>query len=607
MTRIILSTAFLMSAIPSFANVQSCKTSVAMKEEPVVKKPAVDVSGLDDLIAELTAEKVATTVSPEVFAEVQKTKPFDKDPRAMNLNEILHSLGLEPYYTRLASAELVRQTQNDHHLQLGEEIQALFEAITTDDLTERQKLHLASYKKVIDQIISNSKVVRRHKIILGYDESPPPQSVEDLFISQPTATAAPVKKPSFFAKLFGGGSKKKEVGKAVVIPYENPVQYARTLLERPSTERIEIIRQQVDQIGLLSHLEIYRILMAIPSQQQTQVYQMLTPNLIGRIDFYPFEVLKDAADIDSVATLDTVPIVPEIILTDLRETGKNLDIFEVYNFLRVLDFKSSDISTAMIARKLTFEQLSKFAQAQGHTVPFDDMLAFIRIFVHSSPDLGTIEKGRSFLKTVFPDPDLTTAIDHYFDREIRETAFRVQQMIAMIHPESFRADELYEKISLIVGELQYLKPSEAAMFLQLIPSDPFYLAEGAAIANLRDVEVRFYNGFREGIRNSPFNNDRDKKWTSEDLPFLHVSKNLDLAHKILMKIRGSMTEELRSEIGAEVLRQINRSNLYEPEEGELNPLKVNKANPDRSMRPPRKRGVSAAVLKEYLFYRISNL
>ncbi len=418
MIRIILSATILASAIPSFANVQTCKTSLATKEETVVKKPAVDVSGLDELIAELIGKKEATTVRPDIIVEAQKTKPFDKDPRAMNLNELLHKLGLQPDYTRLASAEFVRQTQNDHHLQLREEIQALFEAITTDDLTERQKLHLASYKKVIDQIISNSKVVRRHKIILGYDESPPPQSVEDLFISQPTATAAPVKKPSFFAKLFGRGSKEKEVGKAVGIPYENPVQYARALLERPSTERIEIIRQQVDKIGLLSHLEIYRILMTIPSQQQAQVYQMLKPNLIGRIDFYPFEALKVAADVDSVAALDIIPVNPGVILADLSETGTHLDILEVYKFLKTLDFKTAGIASAMVGRLLSIEKLLEITENHGKTIPFEDVLMFARVFVRSNLDEKIIEEGRAYLKSVFMEGTQQDKIEKLFNTEL---------------------------------------------------------------------------------------------------------------------------------------------------------------------------------------------
>lgn len=600
MIRLVLSTFIMGLALPSYANVTACKTKLA------AQTPNTEVSELDALVAELTAEKNAPTANPEIIADAPNADVVSQDPRSMNLSELLASLQLQPYQARLAAAEIVRQNQNGGQGQLKEEVQSLFEAITSDELTERQKLHLPSYKKVLEQLIGQSKAVRRYEIMNHYDDLNGPSTVADLFVSAPITAPAPVAEPGFFARLFGG-NKKEDVLPVVHIPYENPEQYSRALLERPSAERVEIIRNQSKKIGLLSHLEIYRILMTIAPESQVKVYEMLKPNLIGRIDFYPLEVLRISADVDSVAALDVVPVRPEIILKDLKETGKNLDIFEVYNFLKILDFKSSDISTAMIGRKLSYEQLSKFAEEQGQSIPFDDMLAFGRIFIHSSSDIGTIEKGRSFLKSVFPDPDLATAIDHYFDREIRETKFRVQQMIAKIQPESLKPQELYEKLSLMIDELQYVKPEEAIMFLSLIPSEAFYVAEGPAIALMPKTNIDFFLDFREGIRQSPFHDDRKKKWTASDLPFLHVSKNLDLAHEILTKVQGSMTEELRSQIGAEVLRQINKSHLYEPKEGELNPLKVDTLVPVNTMRPVRDRGVSAAALKEYLFYRVANL
>lgn len=616
MIRFLFSTLIASSTLPALANVTACKTKLQSADPEAAESERVEPIDLDTLIAQLEqngalqapAAKVASPEPEPVKVEKNKTEDMisqpekDRDPSTLTVNELLKDLQLSPHRTRLALAEILKTNELNHNLQMKEEVAELFQGLVNNDLSDRQKRHLKEYKAVIENILQKSNAVTRFEILIKHsDEISAPQTIADLYVAKPVQTERQPEAKGFWKSLFGAEQKKDEE-KVMRIPYENSIQYSRALAERSSEERVKILRQQANTLGFLSHGEVYQILMTIPADHQMEIYNLLKNNLIGRIDFYPVSVLKSAADIHQVAFLDVHPIIPEIILADLRETGRGLDLLEIYQLLKTLNFKSSEISSAFLGHSLSLERLKGILESQGQQMPFDDVLAFTRIFIHSSPDIETIKSGQALLKTIFPDPDFVASIDHFFSVEMSQTQFRMQQMIADRNIVNLKPKQRYEALSLMVDELQYLTPIEALVLLQLVPEKPFYLAEGVeAMAKLTDKDIDFFIDFRNAIRGySEFHNERDKKWTASDLVYLHVSKNLDLAHKIIAKIKGRATEEQRVQVGELLTNLISQSKLHEVAEGEMNPLKTN-------MRPPRERAVSAGALKQYLYKRAANI
>ena len=403
----------------SYANVLSCGEQL---RNPVTENNSN--SDLDDLIA-LIEKDTGKNTEADNTPIVTSSKVVQKDYRSMNLNELLQSIGFTQHnrvvLAKLAAAEVLKNDDaNTSSLKLKAEIYSFLEALTKDQLTDRQKLHFADYKLMIEQIIQRSMAVHRYKIMSESvdDINDAPMSFMDMYIIDSPTQQIVGKKPNFFVRLINL-FRKKATFKDYKIPYENPEQFAKALLERRATERVEILSQQAKTMGLLSHLEIYHILTTIPAESQARVYQLLKPNLIGRIDFYPMVVLKIAADVNSEALLDIIPIQPKIILNDIRETGKNLNIFEVYDFLKSLNFKAVDISSALTDRKLSIEDFISFIEKQESPLPLDEALIFGGLLIQSNDDQVIIERGRAFLKTIFSDQHSQDRINNFFNLEIK--------------------------------------------------------------------------------------------------------------------------------------------------------------------------------------------
>ena len=417
----------------SLANVSICEEKLSNPSELNSFN-----SDLDDLIA-LIENDTSKTTKEESSLVATQSKVVQKDYRSMNLNELLQSIGLTQanrvLIAKLAAAEFLKQNETNNSVRkLKLEIRGFLDALTKDQLTDRQKLHFANYKILIEQIIQRSMAVHRYKIMSESedDNTNAPLSFSDIYVTDSSTHQLIEKKPNFFVRLINL-FRKKGTFKDYKIPYENPEQFAHLLLERTAPERIEIFKQQAKTMGLLSHIEIYHILTTIPAESQSIVYQLLKPNLIGRIDFYPLEVLKLAADVNSEASLDFIPIDPRIILMDIRETGDNLNIFEVYEFLKSLNFNTADISSALTGRKLSLEDFSWYIHErtyQRNSVPFDDALIFAHLFINSYEDLGIIELGRRVLRPNYHKGESWKTIDEFFDLEIKR---KPEQKLGLIN------------------------------------------------------------------------------------------------------------------------------------------------------------------------------
>lgn len=396
---------------------------------------APSISELDHLINELTAK--TTLNQPTGFSDPlesgrEQTKTVTHssnpsaselvdDPRTLKEEELLKRMGFQPFLVRLASAEILKLNEQDQNLHLKEDVQHLLEAVVANKFSDRLKLHIANHRKILEEIVRRSGAVHRYQIMNGdaQTEAPPaPQNFVDIFYHSVPQPLPPQKKGKGFFAWFFGSKTKQDSSTAMEIPYENPEQFAHALKDRPPDKRVEIIEKQAPKMGLLSHLEIYRILMAIPSEMQDQVYRHLKQNLIGRIDFYPLEVLKLAADIEGVSSLDITPVNKRILLADLRETGMNLDVFEVYAFLKLLDLPSSEIWNALSGRKVSLEQLKEFFQRRNSILPFDEALNFTGLFIENNTRAEIIEMGRQFLKTVYVDEPFLSQIDTFFDSKL---------------------------------------------------------------------------------------------------------------------------------------------------------------------------------------------
>ena len=412
----------------SFANVDACRTALDEngKQRNHSSSGTSTMKDLDALIAELDEidqkQSGQVIMSPKIESANSVESVADQENinyQSMMVNELLSLMGIEAYQMRLAAAEILKQYEpsQSQKTKLKVEIQSLLNGIVNDTLSVREKKHLHSYKKVLLDIIQKSRAVQRFEVLRTYDNTVSPQTVSDLFESQENLNPPPPKKFRF-KSFFGISSHQSNEIKIAPIPYENAEQFARALSERSINERVEIIRLQTKNMSFLSHLELYRILMAIPVESQLTVYHLLKPLLIGRIDFYPMNILSLYADFEASATLDIIPVSADIIFLDLIETGVHLDLWDLFQFLKMMKLPESEFSKTLKGRSLSFEKFSQIIKENSNKIKLDEMLLLALNFIDSYSNIEIINQGRNLLKEVYVDTTFKGIINNFFNREI---------------------------------------------------------------------------------------------------------------------------------------------------------------------------------------------
>lgn len=417
----------------SWANQTTCRES--LQHTTGLSVPTT--KDLDDLINQLTAGTVEEkSAEPVILSSNQlsnsdttyKDTPLtataragaEHNPHSMGLEELLQSMGLKPYLVRIAAAEILKSNEHGQYLTLKNEVKALLEAIVNDSLSVRQKIHLASHRDILKEIVDRSGAVHRVQLIKSYGQSDPPptpKNIADIYYSPVGQSQVPRKKSGLLSYLFGS-SHSQDPSPSLEIPYENPVQFARAISDYTDGVKLDIIEDQVQKMGFLTHLEIYEILTALPVKIQEKAYNLLKQQLIGRVDFYPLEVLKLAADVDNTTTLNYHPVKANLLLWDLRQTGTKFDTFEVYALLKRLEIHSDEIAKFLTERHLTFDQFQEFMQKRSSPLPIDEALLFTRILINGNSNSEQVDKVRDFLKSVYTDEEHMAKIDQVFPAKL---------------------------------------------------------------------------------------------------------------------------------------------------------------------------------------------